>query len=138
MLEELLHVFDAYVYHPFLELSTLNEIDSEIEAGLNELYDTLMGLFHNYNLWMRAMEDLKDNHVHLILRRIRRSPEVLREIAEAGFAKAMATASIGRPEGPGMQPADERTVQELNLSTSRRLAPIPRRVRSRYRREHTV
>jgi hypothetical protein len=105
---------------------------------MNSLYDVLMTLLHKYNIWMKGMNDLRENHMQPVMRRIRESSETLRDIAEAEFVKAMAEAWIGRPEAPGMQPADERTIQELKLSTGRRRAPIPRRARSRYRREHTV
>lgn len=84
------------------------------------------------------MKDLKRKHLQPLLTQIRESTEIRREIAADEFVKAMAKASIGRPEAPGIQPADERTIQELNVSTSRRYAPIPRSPRSRYRREHTV
>ncbi|OCT48050.1 hypothetical protein CLCR_04214 [Cladophialophora carrionii] len=137
-LEELTHVFDAYVYNSFLELLTLEKVDTDVQDAMNRLYDVLMSLLHNYNIWMKEMRDLRENHMHPIMRRIRACPEILRDIAEAESVKAVAEASIGSPEAPGMQPADERTIQELNLSTSRRRAPIPRRMRSRYRREHTV
>ncbi|KAJ9603103.1 hypothetical protein H2200_012398 [Cladophialophora chaetospira] len=127
MLEELTHIFDAYVYHSFLELLALGQVDAEIEDAINGLYDVLMTLLHNYNRWMTAMQDLKQNHMQPYMKKIRKSPEIRRDIAEAEFVKMMAKASIGSPEAPGMQPADERTIQELNLSTSRRYAPIPRR-----------
>ncbi len=138
MLEELTHIFDAYVYNPYLELLALEEVEGDIQDAINETYDGLMTLLHNYNMWTKGMKDVKENHVQPLMRRMRQTPEVMREIAESEFDKIMAQASIGSPEGPGMQPADERTIQELNLSTSRRYAPIPRRARSRYRREHTV
>ncbi|KIW62292.1 hypothetical protein PV04_10476 [Phialophora macrospora] len=138
ILGKLTHIFDAYVYNSFLELLALEKVDIDVQDAMNGLYDVLMALLHNYNIWMRGMKDLRENHMQPVMRRIRACPEILRDIAEAEFVKAMAEASIGRPEAPGMQPADERTIQELNLSTSRRRAPIPHRVRSRYRREHTV
>ena len=138
ILEELAHIFDAYVYSAFLELLVMEEVDTESEDAINGLYNVLMTLLHNYNKWITGMKGLKENHMQPFMRKIQTCPEILREIAEAEFVKMMAKASIGSPEAPGMQPADERTIQELNLSTSRRYAPIPRRARSRYRREHTV
>ena len=126
------------MYNPFLELLSLDEVDVELEGAIHEVYDILMTLLHKYTLWMRGMKNLKEYYMQPLLKRIKNSPENRRDLAEDEFVKAMAKASIGSLEGPGMQPADERTIQELNLSTSRRHAPIPRRVRSRYRREHTV
>ena len=138
LLEEITHLFDAYVYNCFLELCSLGEIDGEIEDAINVAYDILMTLLRNYSMWMEGMKNLKENHLQPLLRRIKVSPETLRGIAEAEFVKAMAKASIESSEAPGMQPADERTIQELNLSTRSRHGLLPRRATSRYRREHTV
>jgi hypothetical protein len=138
LLEESTHIFDAYIYHPFLKLLGSEAIDVEMEDIINELYDTLMSLLHFYTEWMTGLVDLKGKLMQPVLERIRKSPEVVQEIAEAELVQAMAKASIGSSEAPGMQPADERTIQELNLSTSRQKVRFLRRVRSRYRREHTV
>lgn len=138
LLEQLAHTFDAYVYSPFLVLLGLEELDVEIEDNINELYDTMMTLLHNYNVWMRDMRKLKENYTQPLIRKIRKSPEILLDIAEAENIKKITIASIGSPDIPGVQPADDRLIQELNLTTSRRRHPVPRRARSRFRREHTV
>lgn len=138
MLEHLTHIVDGYVYSPFLVLLSLEEVDVKIEDTINELYDTLMTLLHNYNVWMRKMREVKENYTQPLIRKIRKSPEILLEIAGAESIKKIAVDSIGSPDIPGTQPADERLIQELNLTTSRRRHPVPRRARSRFRREHTV
>ncbi|EXJ69621.1 uncharacterized protein A1O5_07657 [Cladophialophora psammophila CBS 110553] len=138
ILEDLTHVFDSYVYHPFLQLLGIEDVDIDVQDAVNSLYDVLMSLLHNYALWMNGMRDIQVNHMRPLMRRIRTSPRILEEIVEAEHLGETVKASIGSPEAPGMQAADERVIQELGLSTSRRRAAIPARVRQRYRREHTV
>jgi hypothetical protein len=109
-----------------------------IQTGIDQVYDILMTLLHTYNMWLKGMKMLKEQHMLPLLSRINSSLEVRQQIRTSESAIELAKAQSGSPEAPGMSPADERTTQELNLSTSRRCAPMPRRVRSRYRREHTV
>ncbi|KIX96340.1 uncharacterized protein Z520_08118 [Fonsecaea multimorphosa CBS 102226] len=138
MLEELAHVFDAYVYHPFLRLLGIEDVDIDVQEAINSLYDVLMTLLHDYAMWMSAMKDIAVNHMQPLMRTIRKCPQALEEIFKAESLGETVKASIGDSEAPGMQPADERVIRELNLSTSRRRPPIPPRSRQRYRREHTV
>ncbi|KAK5189872.1 hypothetical protein LTR99_004145 [Exophiala xenobiotica] len=138
LLEELAHLFDAYVYHPFLELLAVEDVDRATEDRINELYDAVMSLLANYKIWCRGMIDIKETYMVPTRLAIRNSPKVMQEIMETEASKAAARAAIGTPEAPGMQPADERLIQELNLSISRRQWTIPPRNRRRYRREHTV
>ncbi|KIW22327.1 uncharacterized protein PV07_12224 [Cladophialophora immunda] len=138
MLEDLTHIFDCYVYHPFLQLLGMEDVDSDVQEAVNGLYDTLMTLLHLYARWMNTMKDIRVDHMRPLMRRIRRSPQVLEEIFEAEHLGEIVKASMGDSEAPGMQPADERVIQELNLSIGRRRAAIPPRAGRRYRREHTV
>src|ERR1700742_866686 len=98
-------MFDAYVYSSFLALLALGEVDGGIQDAMSRVYDVLMTLLHSYNLWMSGMKSLRESHMQPLMRRIRKSPETLREIAEAEFVKAMAQASIRSPGAPGIQPA---------------------------------
>ncbi|KIW74359.1 hypothetical protein Z517_12299 [Fonsecaea pedrosoi CBS 271.37] len=138
MLEDLTHVFDSYVYHPFLQLLGIERVDIDVQVAVNGLYDVLMTLLHHYAVWMNEMKDITVNYMRPLMRRIRRSPQILGTISEAEELGEAVKASIGDSEAPGMQPHNERVIQELNLSVSRRRRVVPPRVRQRYRREHTV
>lgn len=137
IIEELTHLFDALVYHPFLRLLNVQNVQLQIQDRINEVYDALMSLLHSYSLWWSGMKDIKQKYMLPTLRRIQNSPETLLEIREFEEYKEAAKAAIGRPDAPGMRPADERVIRELNLATSRK-PTIPTKSRDRYRREHTV
>jgi hypothetical protein len=137
MLEHLTQLFDAYVYNNFLELLRQGEVPVVVEVALNELYSIMMTLLHSYNVWVQGMLDIRQNYMKPLMDRIKNSPAILREIIALENAQEATKAAIGRPEGPGMQLADAHTIKELNLSSSRRPL-LPPRLKSRYRREHTV
>lgn len=102
------------------------------------LYDAIMTLINNYNLWWKGMKDIRQNHMLPLMRRIRTSPDTIRKIAEMEHLTTAARAMIASSEAPGMQPADEGIVEELNRSADRRRMAIPPRTKQRYRRQHTV
>lgn len=137
ILEDLTHIFDSYVYHPFLQLLRRADIDVEIQDQLNQLYDALMTLLHNYNLWWEGMGTIRKHYMLPLMRRILDSPETLRENAEFEQVIEAAKTKIGSVEEPGIPTADERTILELNSSASRRHMAVPPRARNRYQREHT-
>jgi hypothetical protein len=137
MLEHLTQLFDAYVYNNFLELLHQGEVPVAVEVGLNNLYNIMMTLLHSYNVWVQGMLDIRQNYMKPLMNRIKDSPAILREIVEQESSQEAVKAAIGRPEEPDAPPVDKRTIKELNLISSRRPL-LPPKLKSRYRREHTV
>jgi len=132
------HLFHDLVYEPFLKYVYPCNVGHDVEDRINELYDEAMSLLGNYQMWCRGMVDLRQNYMIPARRAIRNSPRVLQEIKEMEASKAAARAAINLTEAQGMQLATERLVKELNLSASRRRWTIPKKMKQRCRREHTV
>ncbi|OAP54153.1 hypothetical protein AYL99_11688 [Fonsecaea erecta] len=133
-LEDLVHLFNSCVYRAFLQLLGTQNIDIDVQGAINGLYDLLMTLLHDYNRWMRGMDDIEESYMRPLMDRIRSSPEVLEEIWREESLRERVMASIRNSEAPAMQPADKRVVQDHNLSISRRRPPIPPRNKQRYGR----
>ena len=70
-------------------------MDLDIQDVINELYDMLMTLLHNYNLWWNGMRSIRYIHMLPILRRIQRSPEALQDIQDFEERRQAAKAVLG-------------------------------------------
>ncbi|KAL2434723.1 hypothetical protein ABEF95_003956 [Exophiala dermatitidis] len=116
----LAHLFDAYVYHPFIRLPDLSGIDLDIQARINDLYDGIMTLPHGYRRWCNAMKDIRHTYMLPLLRQMRESPVILQEIKDFEQAKSAALAVVGDPGAPGMRVIDETVIRYLEATASQR------------------
>ncbi|EXJ81723.1 hypothetical protein A1O1_07788 [Capronia coronata CBS 617.96] len=116
-LVHLARIFDAYVYHPFLQLLGFDSVDADVQNRTNELYDNIMKLLQSYGQWWKGMKSIRYDYMLPLMRRIRSSPEILREIKEFEKAKEAARAVIGNVDAPGMQPVDRSVLRQLNAKS---------------------
>lgn len=138
MVEELTYLFDIHVYHSFLQLLAVKDVNSVLQDRINELYNALMSLLSQYRLWWNGMKDIKEGYMLPTLRAIRRAPEVWRQVKNMEENISVARAAIERSQASGTQIADEDVVEALNLTGCRSQWAIPPKSKRRYRREHTV
>lgn len=99
----LTHLFDAYVYHPFLQLLDIYNVDLDIQNRINELYDAVMKNLYNYGQWWKGMKSIRHDYMLPLMRRIRGSQEILHGIKDFEKVKEAAKAVICNPEAPRMQ-----------------------------------
>ena len=101
LLDQLLLVFDAYVYHPYLQLSLQDArtFESNVENAVHSVYDVLMTLLATYQKWLRVMRDLKTRYMAPIMRRIQDSPWIQREIEQMESAYETAGQTLSKLEG---------------------------------------
>jgi hypothetical protein len=136
LLEHLTHIFDAHVYHPFLQRLHLRQWPRSIENALNMAYDVIMTLLHTYNQWCKAMKDIKQNHILPVFRCIQNSPEILQSIKDSEERQEAAKAAMRRENAPGTRPLDSTEMHLLEQATvSSRLPP---RTKDKFRREQTI
>lgn len=136
LLEHMTHIFNAYVYHPFLQSQQLKKWNTAVEDVVNGLYDDFMTLLHVYNMWCNAMKDIRQNHMLPILRRIQKSPDTIHEIKISEQSQDALKDVMRKKNAPGTQDIDAKTIHLLEQTGSHR--QIPARAKETYRREHTI
>lgn len=136
LLEHFTHIFDAHVYHPFLQGLHLGRWPRSVENALNVVYDVTMTLLHAYKQWCKAMKDIKQNHILPVLRSIQDSPEILQSIKASEARRDAAKAAMRRDNAPGSQPVDPTLLRRLEQAA--RPTQFPPRTKEKFRRELTV
>src|SRR2546423_341198 len=66
----LVHIYDAYVYHPALILFRAVDYDPSTQASLNDLYHALITVEEGYKQWWNEVKELGDLHTKPTMRRI--------------------------------------------------------------------
>ena len=97
LLDSLLAVFDAYVYNPFLHLTSPDchmVIPSDIRNALHNLYETLCELVSAYHKWLTAMRNLKSHYLTPLMRRVEESTLIQQEIEQSESIKSSARAAL--------------------------------------------
>ena len=93
----------------------LEDVDVDVQDRINILYDAVMTLLKNYQLWWNGMRDIRQNYMLPLVRKLQQSPDMLQEIVEARRLLEAVKASVARPRTPGMEPADSCILQGLSL-----------------------
>jgi hypothetical protein len=133
----LVHVYDAYVYHPALTLSRRADYDQLTLASLDDLYHAIMMVEERYKHWCNDVKELGDLHTKPTMRRILKSPPAMKLIAEHEDMKEAAESAASDPDGPGLQPVSKRVLEILRANVRRRQLQGSVN-KTRFRREHTV
>jgi len=137
LLNCLVHVYDAYVYHPALMLCQTVDHNQSTQASLNDLYHVLMTVEERYRQWWNNVKELGDLHTKPTMRKILNSPTVMKHILEYEDIKEAAETAARDPEGPGLQPISEKVLEMLRTNANRRqLQDIP--TKAHFHCEHTV
>lgn len=137
LLRCLVHVYDAYVYHPALMVFRAVDCEHSTHTSLNHLYHVLMTIEEKYTQWWNEVKMLGDLYTKPTMRRILRSPPVLKEIFEHEDMNEAAERAASDPGGPGLQPVSEGVLEMLRARTGRRQLQGTV-IKTRFRREHTV
>ena len=138
LLESVVRLFDARVYHEFLEVSDLDVVDRETAKLLNELYDKLMTWLHYYKGWCGGMKELKDIYVQPLIKQFSQSDEAQEEFNNFQERINSARAVLNKPADDTVE-LTAKMVRNLNLS-ARKPGPETelKRSRTKYKREHTL
>ena len=86
LLDSLLALFDAYIYNPFLHLTSPDShtvIPADIRNAIHNLYDAICNLVTEYHKWLTAMRDLKSHYLTPLVVRIEESTFIQREIEQS-------------------------------------------------------
>lgn len=133
----LVHVYDAYIYHPALISYPIAYHVQKVQTDLDALYHALLTLEENYKKWWKNMQELGDSYTKPTMRRILDSPTIVQQILEYEDVKHAAEAAVDDPNGPGLQPATRQVVETLRANAGRtQTSRISKK--SEFRREHTV
>lgn len=137
LLNCLVHVYDAYVYHPALKFRQTADHNQSTQASLNDLYHVLMTAEERYRQWWNDVKELGEMHTKPTMRKILNSPTVMKHILEHEDIRKAAEAAACDPEGPGLQPVSEKALEMLHTNANRRQLQ-GRPTKARFRREYTV
>lgn len=96
-----------------------------------------MTVEEKYTQWWNEVKMLGDLYTKPTMRRILRSPPVLKEIFEHENMNEAAERAASDPDGPGLQPVSEGVLEMLRARTGRRQLQGTV-IKTRFRREHTV
>lgn len=137
LLNCLVHVYDAYVYHPALTSCQTVDHNQSTQASLDDLYHMLMTVEERYRQWWNDVKELGELHTKPTMRKILNSPTVMKHILEYEDVREAAETTACDPEGPGLQPISEKVLEVLRTNANRRqLQDRPNK--TRLHREHTV
>lgn len=137
LLNCLVHVYDAYVYHPALNFYQAVDHNRSTQASLDDLYHVLMTVEERYRQWWNDVKELGELHTKPTMRKILNSPTVMKHILEHEDIKEAAETAASDPEGPGLQPISKEVLEMLRTNANRRQLQ-DRATKTRFRREHTV
>ncbi len=147
LLDQLVHVFDAYAYHPYLHLKLQDgAILTEIGDAVNALYDALMMVLAMYQKWLRTMRGFKAKYMLPIMRRIQASPWIQREIEQMDMTAEAAQEALSKNKD-GVGNVASLALQDDQVRAATRVAErratssaskVPARTKTRLKREHTV
>ena len=148
---DLLPVFDAYIYSPYLHLPR-HHFSLAGSTRINELYDALNTLINTSSTWLRTIGRLKEQHMTPILRRIQDSSWVQTEITQMEDAleacnrmnskpiSKVVGSVVGAEQVKGAEKlAERRSKSSMAMKERRRvMVKAQTRTRTRVRREHTL
>jgi hypothetical protein len=137
LLNCLVHVYDAYVYHPALKSCQPVDHNQSTQASLDDLYHVLMTVEERYRRWWNNVKELGELYTKPIMRKILHSPAVIKHILEHEDIRKAAEAAACDPGGPGLQPVSEKALEMLRTNANRRqLQDTAAKIR--FRREYTI
>jgi hypothetical protein len=137
LLNCLVHVFDAYVYHSALTFWRTVDYDQLTRASLDDVYHALMTVEERYKQWWNDVKELGDLHTKPTMRRILNSPTIMEQIDEHEDMMEAAESGASDPDGPGLQPVSQKVLEILRANARRRRLQGTVN-KTRFRREHTV
>ena len=137
LLNCLVHVYDAYVYHPALISCQTVDHNQSTQASLDDLYHVLMTVEERYRQWWNDVKELGELYTKPTMRRILHSPTVIKHILEQEDIRKAAEAAARDPEGPGVQPVSEKALEMLRTNANRRQL-YNRAAKVRIRHEYTA
>jgi hypothetical protein len=135
LLNCLVHVYDAYVYHPALIFCQTVDHNQSTRVSLDDLYHVLMTVEERYRQWWNDVKELGDLHTKPTMRKILNSPKVMKHILEYEDIREAAETAACDPEGPGLQPISEKVLEMLRTNANRRQLQ-DRATKTRFHREH--
>lgn len=98
LLHSLLALFNAFVYHPLLHLTSTTAarlpFPSAISDAIHNVYDLLCALISTYWTWISSLEHLKQTTLVPLVRRIQESNFVKREIEQTESILASAREAL--------------------------------------------
>ena len=137
LLNCLAHVYDAYVYHPALNLFQKTDRDQSTQAPLDDLYHALMNIEERYKQWWTDVKELGDLYTKPTMRTLLNSSVAMQQIIKQEEMKEAAELAANDPDGLGLQPVSEKVLEILRTNVRRR--QVQRAAcKSRFRREQTV
>jgi hypothetical protein len=96
-----------------------------------------MTVEERYRRWWNNVKELGELHTKPTMRKILRSPTVIKHILEHEDIRKAAEAAARNPEGPGLQPVSEKALEMLRTNANRRQLQ-DRAAEIRFRREYTI
>ena len=121
LLSQLLRVFDAYIYHPYLHLKTTSSnFDISTSATINNLYNALLNLLSSYKRWIRSMSSFKQSYMTPIMRRIQDSPWIQREIEQMEETLGAAQKALALHNGKEGLVLQDEQIEETTKVVERR------------------
>jgi hypothetical protein len=137
LLSCLVHVYDAYVYHPALNSCQKVNHNRSTQASLDDLYHVLMTVEERYRQWWNNVKELGELYTKPTMRKILDSPTVIKHILEHESIREAAEAAARDPEGPGLQPVSEKALEMLRMNANQRQLRGGT-TKTRFRRKYTV
>lgn len=141
ILESLVHLYDAYVYNPFLRHQLGRNLSSRTSELLNNIYHHLMDWLAQYQRWCRDMSDLRKRYMKPLLDCMATSPIAQEDLRDLQERLSQARSVLTKPIRMSDEITDKTIVKVLNLSARRvgnEHGIALKRTKTRYKREHTI
>lgn len=103
------------MYHPVLSVSHIGSDDEPLLDDLDSLYNALMTLSTRQKQWISVMKYIGNDFTRATMRRILRTPEVMKEVLEFEGDMEVATKSVLQ-----MESATRKLLMVANAKNRRR------------------